>query len=608
MIETPPAVVAGDEFESLRTDATLTSEELKLLDEYYVRRESSGTFVLRGKRTVDPQLARLAVVLRTRGVVGPRLAYPQADAPAADVYARLILISILEGSTAWAVAGIEDLRRDYAAAVGRLGGREVNYVEALTALLLESRTWPNGDHSNDWPTFAGNAARNKISPINFDLGAVRWRLSWPTLTAGEYDFPARRPAEDRRALLSYWPIVVGDRVYWSNGQEIRAHDLKTGKAAWGDKPIIFQLPGDHSESRQTFSHRATVGVPRFTLTAHGDRLYARLGNPVTSAIVDGVFQEPKGVVVCLNLADEGALEWIAMPPDDDRWAFEGTPIADDDFVYVALRKGGVRPQAHVVCLDAETGEVVWRRMICSAETPAQGQMDEITGNLLTLVGDSIYYNTNLGAVAALSKHNGEIRWVVTYPRAKEDEAGDGIAHFFRDLTPCVYDRGTLFVAPSDSRHLLALDASAGLLQWESSYPKDVVHLLGVGRDYLLASGDRQWWIHSFSGRIARVWPDESPKGFGRGAIVGDVVLRPTRTTLEVFGVADGERRREIELTTRGAQGGHVIAVDDSILIATGSELIVFDRHAGVPSSEAVEAAPSAPLSTPKRPTNPRVDE
>jgi outer membrane protein assembly factor BamB len=606
LLETPPAVVAADEFAAVRADATLTADEVKLLDRFYVGREAGKIFVLNAPRAIDPDLARTAAMLRTRGVVGPRLAYPQGDLPEADVYARLILVNILEGSHAWAEAGLRDLADVHPAARGRLGGRDVDYVEALTALLAESRSWPSTDRTDAWPTFAGNGARNRIAATSLDVGSVRWRVPLQPVAAGEYDFPSRRPAEDRKALLSYWPIVVDGNVFVAGASEIRGYDLATGKPAFANDPVVYR--GDRTETEQPFSHRPVIGAPRFTLTAQRSRLYARMGSPITSAVVDGVFHGPTNSLVCLDLASEGLLQWTANPPTEDRWSFEGAPIADDDFVYVALRKGGVRPQAHVECRDAETGAVVWRRMICAAETPGQGQVDEITHNLLTLVGDAIYYNTNLGAVAALSKHTGEIRWVTTYPRAGDGDLNRRSMHFFRDLTPCVYDRGSLYVAPSDSRHILALDAASGLLRWETTLADDVVHLLGVADDCLLASGERQWWIRAATGRIMQVWPDESPKGYGRGQIVGDAVLRPTRTTLEIFGRNDGERRREIELTTRGAQGGNLIAVDDALLIVGGNELIVFDRHGGLQSQRAAKSEPAAPVGGQRLNSNPRVDE
>jgi outer membrane protein assembly factor BamB len=613
LLETPPAIVNAEVYAALENDADLTADEKALLKRFYVHRPASKTYRLTTAGSIDPDLMRLAALMRRRGIVGPRLCYPQGESSQADIVARLIFIDILEGSRARAEIGIGNLASFAPEARGRLGGREVNYVEALRTILDESRAWPRNEPGDDWPTFAGNAARNRVQSIDVDVGRVRWREPLPAVAAGEYDYPARRTNEDRRALLSYLPIVIGGNVFVSDGTSIRGYDLETGKAAWGDNPVVYR--GDDANAEIPFSSRPTVGAPRFTLTAHNERLYARMGRTVTSAVVDGVFRGGSSSLVCLDLPTEGKVLWNVAPPPEDRWAFEGTPIADDDFVYVALRKGGVRPQAHVFCYDAETGTIQWRRMICSAETPGQGSYDEITHNLLTLVGDTIYYNTNLGAVAALSKHDGEIRWITTYPRATGEDANRKAAHFFRDLTPCVYHRGMLLVAPADSPHILGFDASGGLMQWETTHADDAVHLLGVADDCLLASGGRQWWFHYVSGRLMHYWPiGDSPKGFGRGAIAGDAVLFPLRESIEVLRLADGQPLREIDLKFRGSPGeptlggGHLIAVADSLIIASGNELVVLDRHGGRSSPPA--AAVPAPLeSSASRPVlNPRVDQ
>src|SRR5207248_426807 len=161
----------------------------------------------------------------------------------------------------------------------------------------------------NWPTFAGNGARNQVQPVSYDVGAVKWSkpLWQPPITAAESDFPVRRPAEDRRALLSYWPIVVDGRVFIANAVEVRGYDLHTGAPAFGDDPILFHT--DRVEAESPFLHRPSIGAPRFTLTAHRNRLYARMGGVITSPVVDGVMPGPSNNIVCLDVAQEGKWLW-----------------------------------------------------------------------------------------------------------------------------------------------------------------------------------------------------------------------------------------------------------------------------------------------------------
>jgi outer membrane protein assembly factor BamB len=240
----------------------------------------------------------------------------------------------------------------------------------------------------------------------------------------------------------------------------------------------------------------------------------------------------------------------------------------------------VHPQAHVACLDTQSGKMRWRRWVCSAETPAQGLSEEITHNLLTMHGGTLYYNTNLGAVAAISARDGQIQWLRLYPRAPGGDRMRRAAHFYRDLTPCVYDRGYVYVAPSDAARILALDAATGELRWETTLAEDTVHLLGVVEGKLVATGDKIWWFNVASGKPVRLpWPLDKPAGFGRGAIVDHLVFWPTRERVHVFDARScDEERQPIELVrAHNAQGGNIIVADNYFLVVSSDTLYAFEQ-------------------------------
>ena len=198
-------------------------------------------------------------------------------------------------------------------------------------------------------------------------------------------------------------------------------------------------------------------------------------------------------------------------------------------VYVAMRYNDVQPQEHVACYDAQTGTLRWRRLICAAESPARGQAEEITNNLLTLDHDTLYLNTNLGAVAAIATTDGQIRWLSLYPRAKEHSGGiDPPANFYRDLNPCVLLSRQPVCRPDRLRRpFCRWTARRANCFGPAPPPRDVVHLLGVGGGNLLASGQRLWWLNVDSGKVVYRWPDQTTvHGYGRGALVGDHGLFP----------------------------------------------------------------------------------
>ena len=256
------------------------------------------------------------------------------------------------------------------------------------------------------------------------------------------------------------------------------------------------------------------------MTVAGKRLYARVGSPITD---QGQASAPvaEGWLVCLDLAAEGRL------------GMEGRGRG-------RLRLGGLaggRPERRLRGHApprrpaAGDGRLPRRRhgkdplaaIVCSAETPARGALPECSHGLLTLADGMLYYNTNLGAVAALRADDGRMAWLSLYPRELTGELGNLAAHWRRDPSPCLLDRGTLLVAPADSPRIFAFDAATGTMLWQTGAEvEDALGLLGIAGDSLIAGGGRLYWIGLSGpdrGRVKHVWPDGPDRpGYGRGLI------------------------------------------------------------------------------------------
>jgi len=505
--------------------------------------------------------------------------YPDTDLDVPSVLARLVLVSILEGSTTRAREELSAFAQDYPDARGRLGGREVNYVEALGALLAESAAWPREKGSPDWPTFAGCPARNKIAPEMIEVASVAWRV------------PLRKPGSGAAAPLSFHPVSVGDLVLVNTQREILVLEAATGKPAWNETAAY--RAAFEGTAGAPFHPPNVLGIPQSTMTVHRGKLYARMGTSVTSRPQEEEQDFRPGYLVGLDLATQGGVIWWPPLMPEPGWAFEGSPLADQSHVYVAMRRSDVRPQAQVACFDARTGRHRWRTFVCSAETPARGVFYESTHNLLTLEGETLYYNTNLGAVAALSASDGRLKWINVYPRETRGRLSDLAPHWRRDLNPCLYDRGTLIVAPADCPHIFALDAVTGGELWRTgSEVEDVIHLLGTTDEHLIAGGDKLYWIAISGpdrGRVKHYWPDGHEKlGYGRGVLAGDCILWPTRQKIYVFDQKTARLKRAIDLVPLGITGGNLLVANGRLLIATGTELIALGRHGSQPDVSSEE--------------------
>ncbi|MCX7424992.1 MAG: hypothetical protein NTW96_05110, partial [Planctomycetia bacterium] len=263
---------------------------------------------------------------------GGWLGYPNSDLDPAAVRARLVLASILEGSLDRAKAELVEFKRLHPDSRGRFGGQEANFADALAAMLGESTQWPGPKPDGDWPTFAGTPWREKIAPQAVDVGEVAWRVAIPDFRGGAApgvglvapNSPTAPAVVPASALadgdLAFHPIRLGNLVLVNQGSAILALDLATGKPAWGQSAEVFRdaspplAPGRHPVG--------TLGVPRFTVTAFEGRLYARLGNTLTSQPRDGMIPDGGSYLVCLDLTAQGRLAW-KVDCDRDGWAFEG---------------------------------------------------------------------------------------------------------------------------------------------------------------------------------------------------------------------------------------------------------------------------------------------
>lgn len=508
---------------------------------------------------------------------------PQSDIDLAAVRARLVLVSILEGSATRARHELKQLAALHPGARGRLGGVETNYVEALARLLEASAGWPHAPPSPEWHTLAGSPTRNRVAAAASDVGGLLWRVPLPAAPGANSRILGnaprrRRVADDPQTPLSYHPIVVGGMVFVASPTGILGFDLRTGVPAWGhgESTIYRDATAAEPAAMAGLHPPETLGVPRFTLTAARGLLLARMGSAASGpASVLNPTRRPSRVVA-LDLSAQGRLA-LAPITAEEGWTFEGTPLTDGSRLYVAMRRHEVRPQLHVAAFDAETGERCWRQFVCAADSPASNLFLEATNNLLTLHAGVLYYNTNAGAVAALGTRDGRIHWLTRYPRATEGDLLDPPPHLDRDLVPCVYDRGTLLVAPADSPRIYCLDAFTGQVLWQTGPEvEDAVHLLGVAGDYLIAAGHKLYWIGLSppeEGKVKAVWPDGPEKlGYGRGTLAGDCVWWPTRDKIYVFSQRTGRPVREILLTPLGIRGGNLVMTPECLLVASGTSL------------------------------------
>ena len=201
----------------------------------------------------------------------------------------------------------------------------------ITASLLAVFTPLGSDLAvaNDWPMWRGDAARSAQSNDQLpDKLHRRWTIELPKL----------KPAYREKRLqfdAGYEPIVVGKRMFVASSWDdsVTAFDTETGRRLW-----------------QFFAE----GPIRFAPVAWQDRV---------------AFGSDDGCLYCLN-ATSGKVEWKLRAVPSQRkvlsngrmislWPVRGGPVLHENRIYFAA---GVWPfeGVFIYCVDAKTGDVVWR--------------------------------------------------------------------------------------------------------------------------------------------------------------------------------------------------------------------------------------------------------
>ncbi len=544
-------------------------------------------------------------------------AYPDTDLDLKIVRARLVLVSILEGSFGRAEIELELLQQLFPQARGILAGREGRLVEILTDILRESRTWKLSSATGDWPTLAGSPQRNSRALRQVDV------VPHPVWSLTLHNHPSKasqyRPTWKQHVLkqpLSFYPIVSGNMLLIQDAHYCRALNRFTGEPAFPSEQNTLKdkkfgaIDGRQQEAAESGKRtHPPLGVPRYTATVFNDYLFTRSGSPLTTVRSEATPLDRRSQLDAWDLRRDGSrLAGFPIQPDGNSWEFEGAPISNGRQLFVIMRRRDVRPQAHVACFDLPIGRLVWRRLICSAETENGSQTDEITSSLLTMDHDTVYCNTNLGAVCAIDAPTGNLRWVTHYPRTRRASLGSSEVIGGRDLNPGILHGGMLLVHPSDAESLFALEAATGKIIWENRLftetPHEPSHLLGVGvAGNLIASGNRLWWIDVGSGKVLAVFPPlqslepgnakMQPRGYGRGLLVDRVIYWPTRQEIFVFdqaiqlGKPAGGPQRYPSIFLRDPSnntsltGGNLLLAGEYLYIATSEALYAFNESGRV---------------------------
>jgi outer membrane protein assembly factor BamB len=469
---------------------------------------------------------------------------------AARVQAKQILALAFAGSLVQAQDELARFHRRFPEARGRLAGRDGLYSETVHIAIQRVIRAGIANNVDPWTTFAGAPSRNLAlsvcpSALLWEDGPT-WRIALPAIDppkkGKEKPGLAERHGFVRRA--AFHPLIVNQQVLIADAESVTSYHLTTGKRLFRYDLRSAGIGGHGAERSPPMPPTA---VPQYTLTAANGCVYARLGRQRLGPRRENEPIEPS-YLVCLDLADPAdALrpreKWHVASQGDEY--FEGAPLVRAGRIYMALsRLAGKRVTTALQCYDA-LGRLHWSSNLCEVPEFEDNAAPRYRQHLVTWAGNQLVYCTHTGAVAAVDPWTGQTLWVVRYA-SRGPSTSDGEASP-RDLAPCVYDDGRLFVAPFDSDRLYCLDAATGRLLWERD-DLEIVQLLGSTQGRLVfttrqgvqamqAATGLPLWQQPSEGRLA---------SHGRGMLAGSWLLWPTQDAklpMRALTVAEGRQQK-----------------------------------------------------------------
>ncbi len=420
---------------------------------------------------------------------------------------------------------------------------------------------------------------------SIDLDATLFRRLFDGPVASLSPRAVERARTDASWLVAA-PTVVGQTIYLSEGQRVRAFDADSRDERWTRSLGSMGIERDIG------------GVGDLSALAVDDgALIAFEGHAFANA------RSGPARIWCLDPRDGTPFWTVDLDGHEGRADFEslfpvGTPILLPDSIIVSARKSTQRLEQvdWLVSLDRRDGSVRWATTIAGAPGTRVVAGRRQAG--LFLDGDAVIVSTPLGATACVRATDGAIEWLRRVPVPLRDPrlgsepwelfapvvAGGRVVVLSPDGDSVeALDRGTgklLEARPvgpetawGDPRYLIAAPARA---DGKGGAAETVPIVLGVGGDIVAFDArDLSKPLWRFTESLRGVEPPRSGmdnrSGIrGRVSVAGDAVLVPGLDEFVVLDLATGAIRARI-----GAQRpGNAVLVDDRIVSAGDDALRV----------------------------------
>ena len=264
-------------------------------------------------------------------------------------------------------------------------------------------------------------------------------------------------------------------------------------------------------------------------------------------------------------ASDGHLLWTTEGQDDyGGLVFGSNPAVEGRYVYaIAGEVADQLDHLSLVAIEVTTGRQLWRcdigtesRTIAPRprnQPPAEVYRPWLNESAPAVCGDLVITSPNVGAVIAVGRFDGKLRWTRGYQTLSDPtyelqrqrdwalEHPTSIPPLASGLslrwanTPAV-SGDAVVTAPEDSDQVLAVNILDGKPLWQSSYLSDAT-LVGVSGPMAVMEGETIAAIRVANGAIA--WKETEPIIVGPAIVRGINILAPTAAGVAVLSAQTG---------------------------------------------------------------------
>ncbi|MEM7262385.1 MAG: PQQ-binding-like beta-propeller repeat protein, partial [Planctomycetota bacterium] len=245
-------------------------------------------------------------------------------------------------------------------------------------------------------------------------------------------------------------------------------------------PVVAAIP----KTDETF----LIGT--YVASATADEQYS--GYQITASV-------PKRALIAVEARRGGRVQWDTASPETElrdpllaSLSFNAPPVTVGGKIYaLGWQKVGTI-NAVAVCLDAKTGEALWKTIVVGNQIDLTmfGEIshEPFLGGVAVRDGQ-VYLNTQLGVLAALGASDGEVRWICPYESARPQPHRRHYDNFRRkeiwERNPLVLYEDRMIVTPLDSEQALSVELETGRILQEVHYRRLGRFMLGLHGPHLV---------------------------------------------------------------------------------------------------------------------------